>query len=81
MRAELGIEQVLEDLVLVDAVAGLVDGQTRQFLGGALGGAGHGLDDAVGLFLGHALEGLEGLARCLGFDARLADGDEFGVEQ
>ena len=46
-----GREQVLADLVLHDAVAGLVDGQRSQRPGLRLGRVGHGVDDGVDALL------------------------------
>src|SRR5205807_5454102 len=76
-----GVVEVLDDLVLEDAVAGLVDGEARELLGGVGTGPGHGADDGVDPRLVGALEELEGGAGGTRLEARVENGREVGIER
>ena len=72
-------EEVLLNLVVDDAVAGLLDGEPGEGLGLRRGGGGHRVDDGVDLFLAELGELEPGLLGAAREGARLGDRGEVAV--
>ncbi len=75
------VVEVLDDLVLEDAVAGLVDGEAGELLGGGGTGLCHGADDGVDARLVGSLEQLEGGACAARLEARVEDRREICIQR